>query len=191
MSIPWEPARREQLGELYAQGLSLSRLAKEMGVSRSAIAGQVARLGLNSQRKSAAVAHTDEARAKRSRSAQVKYSETSERSARAFTNGKSKNAALAKAQPPSPAKQSALTGMMAAAPAGVPREPFRRRDPPPLTCEPVSILDLREGMCRWVTEQRGDDGLALWCGPATEIGRSFCGAHHALAHQPARGRVAA
>lgn len=139
MSEPRTDDFKQRLAALYAQGLSMMAIAKEMGTTRNTIAGMINRMRLN----------------------------TGERQA----------AAAAKAR-------------VAARKAPTPPAPYQRRDPPPLVCEPVGIDDLHDGMCRWIQPDRGADGLALWCGARTDIGRSFCPDHHALCYQPAR-RIAA
>jgi GcrA cell cycle regulator len=46
-SATWPPERVEQLKSLFAAGLSCSRIANEIGVTRNAVIGKVNRLGLS------------------------------------------------------------------------------------------------------------------------------------------------
>ncbi len=47
----WTEEKKEQLVKLYAEGLSYGKIAKELGVTRSAVCGQLWRLGLNHSEK--------------------------------------------------------------------------------------------------------------------------------------------
>lgn len=80
---------------------------------------------------------------------------------------------------------------IAPSPVALPPRPLPPSPRIAVTCEPVSIMDLREGHCRWVVDKRDDHGLAMYCGGAARIGESWCCDHRALCYQPARVRAAA
>jgi hypothetical protein len=49
----------------------------------------------------------------------------------------------------------------------------------PVNVEPVPLLELRPFHCRAVLNERGDDGLALFCGVNRCEGSSYCDHHRA------------
>ncbi len=55
--------------------------------------------------------------------------------------------------------------------------PVREVIGPALAPLNVGLLDLELNNCRWVLEERGDNGLALFCGHEVKPGRSFCTPH--------------
>jgi GcrA cell cycle regulator len=44
--LVWDKSKLDQLGQLWTEGLSISKIGIELGVSRNAIAGKAHRLGL-------------------------------------------------------------------------------------------------------------------------------------------------
>jgi hypothetical protein len=62
-----------------------------------------------------------------------------------------------------------------------PRRVTLRTAPPvfPPNVDPVPLLQLRSCHCRAVLDERGEDGLALFCGADRLAGSSHCGFHHA------------
>lgn len=85
-------------------------------------------------------------------------------------------------KPPTPIKQSSLTGSLVTAQPAIVPPPYQRRDPLPLVCEPVGYMQLRDGHCRWLVGGRDEDDLPMSCGAGTEIGSSWCSDHRALAY---------
>lgn len=66
------------------------------------------------------------------------------------------------------------------------RSPNPRPAPPPLAAEPklgfgkpVPFLKRRARHCACVLDERGRDGLALFCGAKTMFGKSWCPEHYA------------
>ncbi len=57
--------------------------------------------------------------------------------------------------------------------------PLRRKQakPTPRPGEPVPFLKAKWFHCRAVLDQRGKDGLALFCGQTTTIGSPWCAKH--------------
>lgn len=161
----WTDDRVELLGKLWGEGLSASQIAGILGggVTRNAVIGKVHRLGLS---------------------------------------GRGKTGQPAAARPPKPR----LTASPEPAPDGVGRdapseaesaapEPPRvvgtavaRSDEPNIpVSERVSILELRDSMCRWPL---GDPASADFgfCGRRAASALPYCDAHCRIAYQPAAER---
>jgi hypothetical protein len=51
---------------------------------------------------------------------------------------------------------------------------------PVIAGKPVHILDVQRHHCRCVLDERGADGLALYCGAPKVVGSSYCEDHTAL-----------
>lgn len=59
------------------------------------------------------------------------------------------------------------------------------------TVESVSILDVREGQCKWVTDTATETSFARMCGqPVRSFGEPWCSCHRALCYMPPRVRAA-
>jgi len=65
------------------------------------------------------------------------------------------------------------------------RQPQPRQMPSkPHTGEPLTIYQLGYGDCKYPVE--GEDPPYLYCGKASDEGRSYCPPHYALTHHPAK-----
>lgn len=158
----WTDERVEVLARLWSDGLSASQIAAQLGgVTRNAVIGKVHRLGLSGRNKTAA------------------------------------------AQPQRPRKPARPAGPVPASPqpasvngAGVShvvvaREPAAEQDfleevVIPLS-ERVTIMELRESMCRWPL---GDPTTPefRFCGQRATPGVPYCTHHARVAYQPATDR---
>ncbi len=154
--VTWDDQRIEQLKKLWGDGLSASQIAAALGsVTRNAVIGKVHRLGLSGRAK-AKPAATARPRAK-----------------------------LAKA-PSRTVTTLVARGNLATVEVEeevVPEAlPVRENVVIPMTRR-VSIMELREGVCRWPL---GDPLQAdfAYCGGACATGRTYCEAHSRLAYQP-------
>ena len=162
--MSWTDERVELLRKLWLEGLSASQIANELanGISRNAVIGKVHRLGLAGRAKAPASASPRAARARSARPAPPRPAAPAVRG----------NTALAlKPQP-----------MAYAAP-----EPMEEVVIP--ISERVTIMELREAMCRW---PMGDPATAefRFCGakkPMTATG-PYCAYHSRLAYQPVNER---
>lgn len=167
----WTDERVELLKKLWNDGLSASQIAAELGnVTRNAVIGKVHRLGLSGRAK------TPGSAAPRPRKPA--------------------------ARPPSHpmAGQGGSTGMTrgntALAPQFSPEiepEPQAERQPAPAEevvvpfSERVTIMELREYMCRW---PMGDPTSPefRFCGGRSATGLPYCAYHARIAYQPAADR---
>jgi GcrA cell cycle regulator len=160
----WTEERVELLKKLWADGLSASQIAAELGggVTRNAVIGKVHRLGLSGRVKAVASA------APRPRKPRA----PSHPSATLYrVQG---NAALAAVPAPS---------------AEVERMPEVAVRPrlEAVSCERVTIMDLRECMCRWPIGDPGRDDFRF-CGTRADPATPYCNYHSAMPYQPTTDR---
>lgn len=167
----WTEERVERLKKLWSDGLSASQIAAELGsVTRNAVIGKVHRLGLSGRAKSAAAPATP------------------------------RNAAPRKAAPPRapshPMAAPAPTRGAHALAQDFEAETAADAQPKPVQAtedvvipfsERVTIMDLREYMCRW---PMGDPTTPefRFCGARSQTGMPYCTHHSRIAYQPAADR---
>ena len=162
----WTDDRVELLKKLWADGLSASHIAIELGgISRNSVIGKVHRLGLAARAKSPAAA-TQRQRKPRSQSTVVSV-------AHPVINGNTALVAVdvfeaeieieaeAKPQVPPPVVENVVA----------------------MGQQRCTILDLGTGKCRWPV---GDPSSAdfFFCGAKTAEGLPYCGHHSRMAYQP-------
>ncbi len=159
--MSWNDERVELLKKLWQDGLSASQIAGELGgVTRNAVIGKVHRLGLSGRIKSS----TPSLAPRRPRSTP----QPSQPSRLRFqTQG---NVALA----PSPEIELAPS-------------PRQEAEVTPFTCERVTIMELKECMCRWPL---GDPSRPefRFCGAKSSPGAPYCDHHARMAYQSVSDR---
>jgi GcrA cell cycle regulator len=166
--MSWTEERVDLLKKLWGEGLSASQIAGKLGeVTRNAVIGKVHRLGL------AGRATTSRMRPARPRN----------------------NIAIF--PPRAPQVQFRTFGNTALKPAFVPVEerrpavimplhrPLPELDAPP--AERVSLLELKECMCRWPVGDPMEEGFHF-CGRKKSTGASYCEHHAAIAYNPVARR---
>ena len=158
--MSWTDERVELLRKLWLDGLSASQIAAELahGITRNAVIGKVHRLGLSGRVKAQAPA----APRQRTRSA---------------------------APRPAPRPSAPIArGNLAVAfrPMEAP-EPLPMEDVVIPMSEMVTIMELREGMCRWPV---GDPTTPefRFCGSKGASVGPYCQHHARIAYQPAQER---
>ncbi len=157
----WSDERVDLLRRLWEDGLSASQIASQLGgVTRNAVIGKIHRLGLSGRVKSA-----DSAAGTRKPPRDVE-AEIEMPIAAAV------EIAVAVEAPP-----------VMAAPA-----PVVAADPVPLaTSRRVTIMDLRESMCRWPLGDPTSPDFH-YCGDRAITGLPYCTHHAQIAYQPAAER---
>ncbi|MCK0196026.1 GcrA cell cycle regulator [Ancylobacter sp. 6x-1] len=158
----WTDERVELLKRLWAEGLSASQIAAELGgVTRNAVIGKVHRLGLSGRAKTVAAPAPRPRKARPTVSAPLRP--------RPMVQG---NVALA------------VAPEMDEAEPEVAEEPVANVVPMGQGC---TILDLTEFSCRWPV---GDPGKAdfHYCGSRTMTGLPYCSYHARIAYQPVQDR---
>ena len=171
--MAWTEDRVATLSKLWAEGLSASQIAKQLGgVTRNAVIGKVHRLGLSG-------------RAKPSRPKPAKTATTARAASSRPKRASSPTAKTAKSEAPKTAKAKPATP----APLPVSVEP-------PLEAKPLqdgsyaTILTLTEHMCKWpIGDPSGDE--FRFCGRKTDPDEPYCKAHSMVAYQPSRRRNSA
>ena len=175
----WTEDRVELLKKLWSDGLSASQIAAELGsVTRNAVIGKVHRLGLSGRAKNPAAASTPRTAAPR-KAPTRSPSHPMNGSQSGMTRG-------ANALAPQYAAETEVEAEHKPAPSEDVVIPFSER---------VTIMDLREFMCRW---PMGDPTTPefRFCGGRSQTGMPYCSYHARIAYQPAadrrrdRGRVA-
>jgi len=161
--ISWTDERVELLKKLWSDGLSASQIATELGnVTRNAVIGKVHRLGLSGRAKDKAAAAQRPRKAARSPSAPV-----------AIPPQNRTNVIMA------PVPRPLVIHEEPAVPAeddlGIP------------VSERVTIMELRESMCRW---PMGDPTKAefRFCGARSVSSLPYCDHHARVAYQPVADR---
>jgi GcrA cell cycle regulator len=156
--MTWTDERVELLKKLWADGLSASQIAAELGgITRNAVIGKVHRLGLSGRAKSPS-SSTPRARKPRS-STMLRISRPSIRG----------NTALAHAYEPD---------------AEFEHEPIDNIIP---IGQRRSLLELTEQTCRWPIGDPGSAEF-FFCGGNTASGLPYCAYHSRVAYQPAVDR---
>ncbi|GLQ21559.1 GcrA family cell cycle regulator [Algimonas porphyrae] len=161
--MAWTEDRVATLSKLWAEGLSASQIAKQLGgVTRNAVIGKVHRLGLSG-------------RAKPSRPKPAKTQTT------------------ARATPkPKPAKAQPATRRSAAKPKAQPSS-LPVSTEPPLEAKPLkdgsyaTILTLTDHMCKFPIGDPSADEFRF-CGRKTDPDEPYCTPHSMVAYQPSRRR---
>ncbi len=168
--MSWTDERIELLRKLWLDGLSASRIAAELadGVTRNAVIGKVHRLGLSGRVKAVAAAAAAPARA---RELGLPVS------------------ARTPIVPPQRAAALPMRGNVALAMQSM-AMPLAKRtsgDVVPLN-EHVTIMDLRESMCRWPVGDPTSSEFRYCGGKASAGDGPYCVFHSRMAYQPMQDR---
>ena len=170
--LSWTDERVELLKKLWADGLSASQIATELGgVTRNAVIGKVHRLGLSGRAKTPAANPRPQA---------AKKPATPQRpaapSAPTSTRG------------PQVVGNTALKADSAPAPAPRPQPKPVMLDlsEPPLV-ENCSVLQLTERTCRWPVGDPTTDQFHF-CARSAGSGMPYCAYHARIAYQPVADR---
>ncbi|CAH1651312.1 GcrA cell cycle regulator [Hyphomicrobiales bacterium] len=168
-SQSWSDERVELLRKLWSDGLSASQIAAELGgITRNAVIGKVHRLGLSGRAKSTAGSSP------RPRKPVRQPGVASPAPAVTVPGPMRTSAALA----PQPLAEAAPVLVRLAQP---------REDVVIPMSERVTIMELRESMCRW---PMGDPTTPefRFCGARSELGMPYCSHHSRIAYQPVADR---
>jgi GcrA cell cycle regulator len=162
-NMSWDESRIEQLKKLWADGLSASQIAAELGgVTRNAVIGKVHRLGLSGRAKAKT------ASAVRTRTKTVVVKQQRVQTQTIVTRGNLAMVEMVDAVAQPVVQQQRENVVI----------PMSRR---------ISIMELREGVCRWPL---GDPLTAefAYCGADCAMGKTYCEAHARVAFQPQNER---
>lgn len=166
-ALSWTDERVELLRKLWLDGLSASRIAAELagGVTRNAVIGKVHRLGLSGRVKAAATAP-----------------------ARTRPTAKPTTASgrpVPQRGPALPMRGNLAVALQARAMTAPQRAPDAVVVP---MTEAVTIMELRESMCRWPVGDPSSPEFR-YCGGKAPIGDGpYCAYHSRMAYQPMQDR---
>ena len=167
-SVGWTDERVEVLKKLWNDGLSASQIAAELGgVTRNAVIGKVHRLGLSGRSKSAPVA----AAAPRPRKP------SAPRPAGPVAEEVDEDDIILRPEPIAPAMEA----------AALPCMDNRVVESALPVSQRVTIMDLRESMCRWPIGDPTNPDFRF-CGCRSITGLPYCPEHAQVAYQPAADR---
>ncbi|ACS42773.1 MULTISPECIES: GcrA family cell cycle regulator [Methylorubrum] len=162
----WTDERVELLRRLWDDGLSASQIALQIGgVSRNAVIGKVHRLGLSGRVKSMGAA--SQGRRREGLAAEVEME-------------------VVVAEEPTLPEPPAIVAHRPAPDFPLPQKPA----PEPVALavsERVTIMDLRESMCRWPMGDPTSPDFRF-CGGRAITGLPYCTQHAQIAYQPAAER---
>lgn len=160
--MSWTDERVELLRKLWNEGLSASQVAAELGagITRNAVIGKIHRLGLAERAKTVVSTRPRVAKAPR--------------------------------QPPAPRIGGGVAGNVALAFA--PPAPVVARPRPveeevviPMS-ERVTLMELRESVCRWPMGDPTTPEFRFCGGPSPVGGGPYCAYHARIAYQPSNER---
>ncbi len=160
----WTEERVARLRELWAEGLSASEIARELGgVTRNAVIGKVHRLRL-------------ERRAPSRRG-------TAAKNARPAPPSRRRPPAVSGTAALKPEPEAAQKAM----PAPKPRRARLVFPPPPAEGRIKDIMKLTRHTCRWPIGDPGEEGFA-YCGAQVSAGHPYCEHHARMAYQSSGDR---
>jgi GcrA cell cycle regulator len=159
----WTDERVELLAKMWSEGLSASQIAAALGggVTRNAVIGKVHRLGLSGRARAGAPAQPRPPKPTRAPTHPIAMSDPMRPN-----SGFSSVAKPKVEEAPVPAWASAV------------ELPVSQR---------VTILELRDSMCRWPLGDPARPEFGF-CGQRAATGLPYCGAHCRIAYQPAAER---
>lgn len=170
--MSWTDERVELLRKLWLEGLSASQIAAELanGITRNAVIGKVHRLGLSGRAKSVQSPGAPRARAATPRATPQQTRSTPVRTMTAA---------------PMMTRSATALALQPEAYAAPVERPVAEVVIP--LSEPVTIMELREAMCRWPL---GDPATPefRYCGGRSDVGAPYCSHHSRIAYQPSQDR---
>lgn len=167
--MSWTDERVEQLRKLWTDGLSASQIASALGngITRNAVIGKVHRLGLSGRVKAPSSS------ASRSRVAQPRTPRSS--SPRRPSGGGGGGGSIGN------------TALAYAPRTYSPPAPKRAEDVVIPMSERVTIMELKENMCRWpLGDPQSPD--FRYCGLGSDGAGAYCCYHSTIAYQPVQER---
>ncbi|WP_310620994.1 GcrA family cell cycle regulator [Flexibacterium corallicola] len=186
--MSWTTDRVELLTKLWAEGLSASQIAAELGnVTRNAVIGKVHRLGLSGRVKS-----TNSSKPRRNTSSSTSPSPrktappASAKSDSAPVKARSASPLSQQTHQPSVSGANALKIEPEIIPVGE-IEPVSSPDSLMPMSERATILSLNERTCKWPIGDPGGEDFHF-CGRQSDGSTPYCAHHRRVAYQPVSER---
>ena len=166
--MAWTDDRVARLAKLWAEGLSASQIATDLGgVTRNAVIGKVHRLGLSHRDKPAGKSNGGARR----KPAAPRAGGTTPRSARATPRPANSNTTLDDGELKTRSVVEAKT----------PVEPEIEKSAP--ESRMLTLMQLTETTCKWPTGDPTMPGFSF-CGHTNKDDKPYCDFHNKLAFQP-------
>jgi len=175
--MSWTDERVARLSKLWAEGLSASQIANDLGgVTRNAVIGKVHRLGLSGRAKPAG----------KSSNAPRRKSTTTSR-ASSGGGGSSTYARASASRASTRTVGNAALKMELNADAEIHIEEKRAEDVVVPISRKLTLMQLTETTCKWPTGDPTMPGFSF-CGQTSEEDKPYCEFHSKLAFQPPNER---
>ncbi|MTI18765.1 GcrA cell cycle regulator [Rhodobacteraceae bacterium RKSG542] len=186
--MSWTTERVELLTKLWAEGLSASQIAAELGnVTRNAVIGKVHRLGLSGRTKSAPAA-------KPRRTAATASAQTGRKpdAEELIIEQVVQAASIAAASPKVSQSQPITAGATALKVELLEEEDLEVAAVPAVdvfipVSERATILTLTERTCKWPIGDPGSEDFHF-CGRQSDASTPYCAHHRQIAYQPVNDR---
>lgn len=176
--MAWTEDRVATLTKLWADGLSASQIAKQLGgVTRNAVIGKVHRLGLSGRAKPSSPARKAAAAKTAANAPKASARATVATTATAETKSKPKPV-----RAPSAPRTPRVIAEIPTPPAPLDAKPMSNG-------EFATILTITDHMCKWPIGDPSANNFRF-CGRKTDPEEPYCLAHSRVAYQPSRRRGA-
>lgn len=176
--MAWTEDRVATLTKLWADGLSASQIAKQLGgVTRNAVIGKVHRLGLSGRAKPSSPARKAAAAKTAANAPKASARATVATTATAETKSKPKPV-----RAPSAPRTPRVIAEISTPPAPLDAKPMSNG-------EFATILTITDHMCKWPIGDPSTNNFRF-CGRKTDPEEPYCLAHSRVAYQPSRRRGA-
>ena len=175
--MSWTDERVARLAKLWAEGLSASQIAADLGgVTRNAVIGKVHRLGLSGRAKPAGKSTSGPRRKPAARTA-------NSATGRGNGSGGGGGAKYARTQQPTRTVGNTVIKVDFEAEEEAAFEPKPVEDLVAPKSRELTLLQLSESTCKWPTGDPTMPGFSF-CGHSTSDDKPYCEFHNKLAFQP-------
>lgn len=179
----WTPEREARARQMFADGYSTTEITRTLGegLTRSAVAGKLHRLGCFQKRATPYKPREEKPREKPAPKAKAAPKPKPRNNNPRGVNGRTKSL-----QGHRPNVIKGVQGAQKTAKAVPQPQTVQDRMKAAQTANPdsrgVPLEDLTSRCCRWAVNEAKPGEPHLFCGARTEPGRSFCDQHHAIAY---------
>lgn len=162
----------------YSFGQMATMMSAEFDapISRNALIGKINRLGIRHLRLTTRIGKVGRPYAKQPNRPRVTAAAVSLKRAEAMRpKADASESSIKRPQGRQPGQSSAPSSMLSIVP-----NRYNTR-PALVTCDPIELLELDKGRCKWPLGEMNDPPPYQYCGGATTSGCSYCGRHTMIA----------